>query len=257
VAGAPARRQRLAVAPPLGLREHGAVEPQRRLHLLDADSVVGAQRRGLAVAADAVAVGDRHGHQRAFGYRPERAAQRPGQAQHAPLEGEPHVATPPPARMPAESSTQKISCRAPVLASARLSEGPSTRLRTTPTTPTANGMDAQLSISQGDIPSAHSAGAQANAATTIAVYIARERSRPSRTTSVRLPARLSVSMSRTLFTTTIALASSPTGTATANPCHGSFCTCTKYAPTTATIPKNRNTNSSPRPSSPYGRGPPV
>ena len=40
---------------------------------------------------------------------------------------------------------------------------------------------------------------------------ARVRSRPSRTASVRLPARRSVSMSRTLLTTRIALASSPTG----------------------------------------------
>src|SRR4051812_39892704 len=42
------------------------------------------------------------------------------------------------------------------------------------------------------------------------------RSRPSLTASVRLPARRSVSTSRTLLTTRIAEASSPTGTARAN-----------------------------------------
>ena len=83
---------------------------------------------------------------------------------------------------------------------------------------------------------------------TIAANSTRARSRPSLTASVRLPARRSVSTSRTLLTTRIAEASSPTGTASANASQRSSSVCTKYDPTTATIPKKRNTNSSPSPS---------
>ena len=74
------------------------------------------------------------------------------------------------------------------------------------------------------------------------------RSRPSRTASVRLPARRSVSRSRTLLTTRIAEASSPTGTASTSASHSIRSTCAKYEPVTATTPKNRNTNTSPSPS---------
>src|SRR3954452_18274243 len=88
-------------------------------------------------------------------------------------------------------------------------------------------------------------------------YSPRARARPSRTANVRFPARRSVSRSRTLLTTRIAAATSPTGTASTNASHVSFSTCAKYDPVTATTPKNRKTNTSPRPSYPYGRGPPV
>src|SRR3954466_11866773 len=64
----------------------------------------------------------------------------------------------------------------------------------------------------------------------------RARRRPSRTARVRLPARRSVSMSRTLLTTRIAAASSPTGIASANASHSSRSCWTKYDPTTATMP---------------------
>ena len=120
---------------------------------------------------------------------------------------------------------------------------------TTRIVPIASGIAAQQSNNHAVIePNAHNSGALTNAPATIAVYSTRVRSRPSRTASVRLSARRSVSRSRTLFTTRIALASSPTGTAHANACHGSACTCTKYEPATATTPKNRNTNTSPSPS---------
>jgi hypothetical protein len=97
-------------------------------------------------------------------------------------------------------------------------------------------------------PDAATAIGMTRATTTIAIHSRRARSRPSLTASVRLPARRSVSMSRTLFTTRIAADSRPTGTDRAKASQTSSSVCTKYEPVTATTPKKRKTNSSPRPS---------
>ena len=136
-------------------------------------------------------------------------------------------------------------------ASARLSDGPSVRVRTVRTIGIASGTASSGSSSQADSssePASHGTGAHRKAPNTITANSVRARGRPSRTASVRLPARRSVSRSRTLLTTRIADASRPTGTASTNASHVSRSTCAKYEPLTATTPKNRNTNTSPRPS---------
>ncbi len=105
-------------------------------------------------------------------------------------------------------------------ASAPLSAGPSVRVRTVRTTGTASGTASQQRHSHGDSePSGHGSGALTNAPAIMATNSPRARSRPSRTASVRFPARRSVSRSRTLLTTRIALASSPTGTASTSASH--------------------------------------
>src|SRR5207248_1961053 len=81
--------------------------------------------------------------------------------------------------------------------------------------------------SQKESPPAAQMTIGATYATSIIVaYSRRARSRPRRTARVRFPARRSVSMSRTLFTTRIAAASSPTGTLNAKASHSNRSTCT-------------------------------
>ena len=146
---------------------------------------------------------------------------------------------------------QNASCSIPVRASAPLSAGPSVRSRTSRITGRASGSASHGSNSHAvspSPPSSHGSGAVTNAPSTIRTYSPRARARPSRTADVFLPARRSVSRSRTLLTTRIAEASSPTGTASTNASHARCSVCAKYEPATATTPKNRNTNTSPRPS---------
>ena len=64
-------------------------------------------------------------------------------------------------------------------------------------------------------------------------------------------------MSRRLLTTRIAVTVHPTGTAASHTTPGAASACTKYVPTTATIPKNPNVNTSPSARYPIGHGPPV
>ena len=71
--------------------------------------------------------------------------------------------------------------------------------------------------------------------------------RPNMTASVRLCARVSGPMSRRLLTTRMAVTSSPTGTAAANPSAVHVPVWRYAVPATATTPKNRNTATSPRP----------
>ncbi len=88
----------------------------------------------------------------------------------------------------------------------------------------------------------------ASAGTVISVAYRRRVPRsPSRTASVRLPAGPSVGMSRRLFATRIAQASSPTATAQTSEVRVTRPTWTYVVPHTATSPKNTKTNSSPRP----------
>ncbi len=64
-------------------------------------------------------------------------------------------------------------------------------------------------------------------------------------------------MSRRLFTTRMAVASAPTGTAAIQAAGGTAWSCTYVVPAVATRPKKTNTNRSPRPWYPNGHGPPV
>ncbi len=64
-------------------------------------------------------------------------------------------------------------------------------------------------------------------------------------------------MSRRLLIISSAHDSSPAGTDAASPSHDSRPICTNAVPATAATPKNTNTDTSPRPRYPYGRGPPV
>ena len=67
----------------------------------------------------------------------------------------------------------------------------------------------------------------------------------------------SVGMSRTLLTTRMAHANSPTTSEPHHAAPGTYSTCTYAEPTVATNPKNTSTITSPRPRYPYGLGPPV
>ena len=120
---------------------------------------------------------------------------------------------PPLARIPAENSRQKISCSAPVLRQRAVQRGPvgarAHHPRDRDGQRDRRPAEQQPRASSSRTPTA--AARSANAPASIAVYSARVRSRPRRTASVRLPARRSVSRSRTLLTTRIALASRPTG----------------------------------------------
>ena len=136
-----------------------------------------------------------------------------------------------------------------------MSVGPSTCVRTTPTSLTASGAVSHGSSHHSALQESESAisiaaiGSSTRKPTTMsAAYSKRARSRPSRTASVRFPARRSVSMSRMLFTTRIAVTSRPTGTASAKDSQGQDSSCANVDPATATMPKKRNTKTSPRPS---------
>jgi hypothetical protein len=90
-------------------------------------------------------------------------------------------------------------------------------------------------------------GTASTAPTKSATYSQRVRRSPMRTASVFFPARVSLGMSRRLFTTRRAVARKPTGTAVANASHVRSSLWTNAEPTVATRPKNTNTNSSPKP----------
>ena len=97
----------------------------------------------------------------------------------------------------------------------------------------------------------------ANAAMTHARYSRRVRASPSRTASVRFPLAASVGMSRRLFATRIATASSPSAVPAHHASAVTVSTITKVVPHVATSPKNTNTITSPSPRPAYGRGPPL
>ena len=119
---------------------------------------------------------------------------------------------PPLARIPAESSRQNTQLQHARLAPARRSatarrRACARRARAPPPAGSPASGSSSQARHRAEQPTA--AARSANAPATIAVYSVRVRSRPSRTASVRLPARRSVSRSRTLLTTRIALASRP------------------------------------------------
>ncbi len=78
-------------------------------------------------------------------------------------------------------------------------------------------------------------------------YPVRVRASPSLTARVRLPACVSVGMSRRLLTISRAQASSPAGTEAASPSQLNRDVSTYAVPATATTPKNANTKTSPSP----------
>ena len=158
-------------------------------------------------------------------------------------------------RMPAVSSTQNTSCRPAVRASAPLSVGPSTRVRTTPTSLTASG-----TVSHG---SSHHSALQ-------------EPSRRSRSRRSAEHQEADRHERRVLEARALApephrqrpLARAPVGVHVADVVHdedrrrragrpgrrarrtptASDSSCAKAEPATATMPKKRNTKTSPRPS---------
>ena len=129
---------------------------------------------------------------------------------------------------PAETSRLKTPSRAPVPARAPFSAGPSVRLSTARAGLIASGRRDEAEQrppraavggeghEQSEIGAADQARGRAGAL----------RSRPMRTASVRLPARRSVSMSRTLLTTRIAVARQPTAIESPNGSQSSRSSCT-------------------------------
>ena len=93
--------------------------------------------------------------------------------------------------------------------------------------------------------------------TSIETYSAFPKPTPSRTTSVRLFAAVSVFTSRTLFTASSATPSAPTGTPASSASGLTDWVNTNEVPPTATRPKKTSTKTSPSPWYASGNGPPV
>ena len=77
------------------------------------------------------------------------------------------------------------------------------------------------------------------------------------TANVLFPACVSPGISRKLLMTNSAHAIAPTATDATRPVTENFSAMTNSVPIVATTPKNKKTNTSPKPAYPYGRGPPV
>ena len=137
------------------------------------------------------------------------------------------------------------SCSRPVWPSALISAGPDAPARTDRTGSRASGSVSTVSNVNGRKKA--SSPAMPNGTSSVSTYPARLRASPSMTASVRLPATVSVPMSRRLLTISRAQASSPAGTEAARPSQVSVFICTYAVPATATTPKHRNTNTSPSP----------
>src|SRR5258705_5395117 len=159
---------------------------------------------------------------------------------------------------PAAKRRPKARWSRAVAASAELSAGPSVRVSTARSGNGTSGALSHASRTRGEAsPAATSTVGVANASATATTYSARPPLRPRRTTRVRLPARRSLSTSRTLSTMRIAVARSPTGTAATRAATLGRPACTSSVPHTATGPKKAKTKAPPRPWEASGYGPAV
>src|SRR5262249_160365 len=148
------------------------------------------------------------------------------------------------ARPPA-SSTPKARCRRAVAARAAFSTGPSRERSTARSGAAASGTLSHATSGPGLDSASATAATSRNATATVPAYSDCPTGRPSCTTSVRLPARASLSTSRTLLTRRMAVASRPTGSDARRPMPLTRPAWSSSVPQTASGPKNRKTNGSP------------